>query len=181
MCLSGKRWLIDQLIIYVHISTAKLKKNVKLTYRLTSRIRNIVSHINHSMSILVSGLVDNSGFRIKMSKTLRQYDAAVMELGLEYTDKMAIPPGQTAFPLSGYCVADCTRAALPATGIIIFGSQLHTHLRGVRVLTRHFRGEQELREVNRDDYYSNHFQEMRTLHYKPRVLPVRSHIAIIVI
>ncbi|KAH8298583.1 hypothetical protein KR018_001740 [Drosophila ironensis] len=118
-----------------------------------------------------AGLVDNSGFRIKMSKQLRQYDAAVMELGLEYSDKMAIPPGQTAFPLSGYCVADCTRAALPATGIIIFGSQLHTHLRGVRVLTRHFRGEQELREVNRDDYYSNHFQEMRTLHYKPRVLP----------
>ncbi|XP_017113449.1 tyramine beta-hydroxylase [Drosophila elegans] len=118
-----------------------------------------------------AGLIDNSGFRIKMSKTLRQYDAAVMELGLEYTDKMAIPPGQTAFPLSGYCVADCTRAALPATGIIVFGSQLHTHLRGVRVLTRHFRGEQELREVNRDDFYSHHFQEMRTLHYKPRVLP----------
>ncbi|XP_002133496.2 tyramine beta-hydroxylase [Drosophila pseudoobscura] len=118
-----------------------------------------------------AGLIDNSGFRIKMSRTLRQFDAAVMELGLEYTDKMAIPPGQTAFPLSGYCVADCTKAALPATGIIIFGSQLHTHLRGVRVLTRHFRGDQELREVNRDDYYSNHFQEMRTLHYKPRVLP----------
>lgn len=116
--------------------------------------------------------MDNSGFRIKLSKTLRQYDAGVMELGLEYTDKMAIPPGQTAFPLSGYCVADCTRAALPKTGIIIFGSQLHTHLRGVRILTRHFRGEQELREINRDDYYSHHFQEMRTLHYKPRVLPV---------
>ncbi|XP_017850836.1 tyramine beta-hydroxylase [Drosophila busckii] len=120
---------------------------------------------------LQAGLVDSSGFRIKLSKTLRQYDAGVMELGLEYTDKMAIPPGQLAFPLSGYCVADCTRAALPHSGIIIFGSQLHTHLRGVRVLTRHFRGEQELREVNRDDYYSNHFQEMRTLHYKPRVLP----------
>ncbi|KAH8386946.1 hypothetical protein KR093_003733, partial [Drosophila rubida] len=120
---------------------------------------------------LQTGLVDNSGFRIKLSKTLRQYDAGVMELGLEYSDKMAIPPGQTAFPLSGYCVADCTRSALPRTGIIIFGSQLHTHLRGVRVLTRHFRGEQELREVNRDDYYSHHFQEMRTLHYKPRVLP----------
>lgn len=119
-----------------------------------------------------AGLVDSSGFRIKVSKTLRQYDAGVMELGLEYTDKMAIPPGQTAFPLSGYCVADCTRAALPRTGIIIFGSQLHTHLRGVRILTRHFRGEQELREVNRDDYYSHHFQEIRTLHYKPRVLPV---------
>lgn len=62
--------------------------------------------------------------------------------------------------------------ALPATGIIIFGSQLHTHLRGVRILTRHFRGSEELREINRDDYYSHHFQEMRNLHYKPHVLPV---------
>lgn len=116
--------------------------------------------------------MDNSGFRIKMSKTLRQYDAAVMELGLEYTDKMAIPPNQAAFPLSGYCVADCTKAALPATGITIFGSQLHTHRHGVRVLTRHFRGDQELREVNRDDFYTNQFQELRPLHYKARVLPV---------
>lgn len=35
-------------------------------------------------------------------------DAGVIELGLEYTDKMAIPPGQERFPLSGYCVSECT-------------------------------------------------------------------------
>lgn len=46
--------------------------------------------------------------RIKMVSQLRQFDAGVMELGLEYTDKMAIPPGQVAFPLSGYCIAECT-------------------------------------------------------------------------
>ncbi|TMW45431.1 hypothetical protein DOY81_009489 [Sarcophaga bullata] len=108
-----------------------------------------------------------------MVSQLRQFDAAVMELGLEYTDKMAIPPGQVAFPLSGYCIAECTELAFPPTGIVVFGSQLHTHLRGVRILTRHFRGNEELRELNRDDYYSHHFQEMRNLHYKPRVLPVR--------
>lgn len=62
--------------------------------------------------------------------------------------------------------------AFPPSGIVVFGSQLHTHLRGVRILTRHFRGTEELRELNRDDYYSHHFQEMRNLHYKPRVLPV---------
>ena len=46
--------------------------------------------------------------RIKVVKKLRKYDAAIMELGLQYTDKMAIPPGQLAFPLSGYCIAECT-------------------------------------------------------------------------
>ena len=70
--------------------------------------------------------------RIKFVDKLRKYDAAVMELGLEYTDKMAIPPGQLAFPLSGYCIAECTKIALPQEGITVFGSQLHTHLRGVR-------------------------------------------------
>ncbi|CAD7091391.1 unnamed protein product [Hermetia illucens] len=120
---------------------------------------------------LIAGQIDSSGMRIKMVSTLRQYDAAVMELGLEYTDKMVIPPGVLGFPLSGYCISECTQVALPKSGITIFGSQLHTHLRGVRIMTRHFRNEEELREVNRDDYYSHHFQEIRSLRYKPKVLP----------
>lgn len=110
--------------------------------------------------------------KVKLVSTLRKYDAAIMELGLEYTDKMAIPPGILSFPLSGYCIADCTKIALPKSGITIFGSQLHTHLRGNRVLTRHFRNGRELREINRDDYYSHHFQEIRFLRHKPIVLPV---------
>ncbi|XP_037025941.1 tyramine beta-hydroxylase [Bradysia coprophila] len=120
---------------------------------------------------ILDGIVDSSGMKIKIISELREFDAAIMELGLEYTDKMAIPQGLTAFPLSGYCISDCTKAALPSDGITIFGSQLHTHLRGVRILTRHFRGATELLPVNRDDYYSHHFQEIRTLRYKPNVLP----------
>lgn len=42
------------------------------------------------------------------SSHLRQYDAGVMELGLEYTDKMALPPGMKTFTLSGYCISECT-------------------------------------------------------------------------
>lgn len=55
-----------------------------------------------------SGLVDSSGIRFYVSSKLRDMDAGVIELGLEYTDKMAIPPKQDSFSLSGYCVAECT-------------------------------------------------------------------------
>lgn len=43
---------------------------------------------------------------------LRAYDAGVMELGLEYTDKMAIPPGQAAYTLTGYCLPQCTAVVI---------------------------------------------------------------------
>lgn len=119
----------------------------------------------------LAGGRDSSGMRIHFVKTLRKYDAQVMELGLEYTDKMAIPPGQIGFPLSGYCIPECTEIALPARGITVFGSQLHAHLRGVRILTRHLRDGKELPELNRDDFYSHHFQEIRQLRRKPKVLP----------
>lgn len=126
-------------------------------------------HFNNPM--LKSGLTDDSGLRIRLAKKLRKYDSAIMELGLEYTDKMAIPQGILAFPVSGYCIAECTDRALPPAGITVFGSQLHTHLRGVRIMTRHFRDNIELPLLNRDDYYSHHFQEIRTLRRRPKVLP----------
>lgn len=60
--------------------------------------------------LLYTGLIDSSGIKLTYTATLREYDAGVMELGLEYTDKMAIPPHQSDFSLTGYCVAECTRA-----------------------------------------------------------------------
>lgn len=59
-----------------------------------------------------SGLIDQSGMRIRMVSKLRKHDAAIMELGLEYSDKMAIPPGILGFPLSGYCIAECTQTVI---------------------------------------------------------------------
>ena len=43
-----------------------------------------------------------------MTKNLRPYDAGIMELGLVYTDKMAIPPKMESFALSGHCLPECT-------------------------------------------------------------------------
>lgn len=52
--------------------------------------------------------VDSSGIRLWYTHHLRKYDAGVMELGLEYTDKMAIPPQHDSFTLTGFCLPQCT-------------------------------------------------------------------------
>lgn len=63
-------------------------------------------------SVLISGLIDSSGIRLYVSDVLKNMDAGIMELGLEYTDKMAIPPKLTQFPLIGYCVSECTAVVI---------------------------------------------------------------------
>nr|XP_018907091.1 PREDICTED: tyramine beta-hydroxylase [Bemisia tabaci] len=116
-------------------------------------------------------VIDSSGIQLTLTSRLRPYDAGVMELGLEYTNKMAIPPQQSYFPLTGFCVPECTAVGIPPEGIIIFGSQLHTHLCGYRIYTRHIRDGRELVEVNRDNHYSPHFQEIRLLKQPAHILP----------
>jgi len=61
---------------------------------------------------------------------------------------------------------------IPQKGITVFGSQLHTHLLGFRVVTQHFRAGEEQAELDRDNHYSTHFQEIRLLAKPVHVLPV---------
>ncbi|XKL67505.1 hypothetical protein PGB90_002996 [Kerria lacca] len=131
----------------------------------------VMMEIHYNNPELKTDYVDSSGMRLYVTSMLRKYDAGVIELGLEYTDKMAIPPKQESFTLSGYCIAECTSISLPPHGITIFGSQLHTHLTGVQVITRHVRDGRELLELNRDNHYSTHFQEIRLLKRPVVVLP----------
>ncbi|XP_041530850.1 dopamine beta-hydroxylase [Microtus oregoni] len=119
----------------------------------------------------IHGRHDSSGIRLYYTATLRKYNAGIMELGLVYTPVMAIPPQETAFVLTGYCTDECTRVALPNTGIRIFASQLHTHLTGRKVITVLARGGQESEIVNRDNHYSPFFQDIRMLKKVVSVLP----------
>ncbi|CAG2182593.1 unnamed protein product, partial [Oppiella nova] len=127
--------------------------------------------IHYNNPELRSDWVDSSGIRLYYTDRLRRHDIGILEIGLEYSDKNSIPPHQRSFPLSGYCTAECTRASLPPYGITIIASQLHTHLTGARVWTQHLRGGVELPEVNRDNHYSPHFQEIRKLKRKVNVFP----------
>ncbi|XP_050428659.1 dopamine beta-hydroxylase [Adelges cooleyi] len=131
----------------------------------------VMLEVHYNNPGLRKGIVDSSGVRLYITPNVRKYDAGVIELGLEYTDKMAIPPNHPDFTLSGYCIAECTAVSIPPSGIEIFGSQLHTHLTGTRIYTRHVRDGQELPELNRDDHYSTHFQEIRLLSKPVLVLP----------
>lgn len=72
--------------------------------------------------VLFVGLVDSSGIRLYITPDVRKYDAGVIELGLEYSDKMAIPPKQPDFTLSGYCIAECTAVVYYTEILIIITS-----------------------------------------------------------
>ncbi|KAG0710175.1 Dopamine beta-hydroxylase [Chionoecetes opilio] len=131
----------------------------------------VMLEVHYNNPLRHAGRVDSSGLSLHYTRTLRAHDAAIMELGLEYTDKMAIPPHLSSFTLSGYCVPECTALGLPGDGIHVFGSQLHTHLTGVRAWTQHLRDGREREELNRDNHYSTHFQEIRRLPHPIHVLP----------
>ena len=80
---------------------------------------------------LISNREDSSGLRLYYNTNkLRKYDIGILEIGLEYSAKNSIPPGQSNFDLQGHCVPECTRVGLPNGGINIVASQLHTHLTG---------------------------------------------------
>uniref|UniRef100_A0A8C4UEV0 Dopamine beta-hydroxylase n=1 Tax=Falco tinnunculus TaxID=100819 RepID=A0A8C4UEV0_FALTI len=122
----------------------------------SSRYLRLEIHYHNPM--VFKGRHDSSGIRLYYTATLRRYDAAIMELGLVYTPVMAIPPGEDAFILTGYCTDKCTQMALPTAGIRIFASQLHTHLAGRKVVTVLSRNGKEQQVVNADGHYSPHFQ-----------------------
>ncbi|CAL4068303.1 unnamed protein product, partial [Meganyctiphanes norvegica] len=131
----------------------------------------VMLEVHYNNPNLHKGRVDSSGVRFHYTGRLREHDVGIMELGLEYTPKMAIPPQMPSYVLSGYCVPSCTALGLPSMGIYMIASQLHTHLTGVRAWTKHYRSHQELPELNRDDHYSTHFQEIRMLPQPVHILP----------
>jgi len=79
-----------------------------------------------------AGFVDSSGIRFYVSDQLRDMDAGVIELGLEYTDKMAIPPKQESFSLTGYCISSCT-SVVGTMSIRLYSDLLMEKIRRVYV------------------------------------------------
>ncbi|OON17809.1 copper type II ascorbate-dependent monooxygenase domain protein [Opisthorchis viverrini] len=135
----------------------------------TGGIQDVVLEIHYANMHQVQGIVDNSGFRFFLTSRLHTFDVGVIELGLVYSPRNSIPPGQKKFSLSGYCDNRCTDLALPAQGITVFASQLHTHGTGWKVATYHLRNGRRLADLNRDDHYSPHYQEIRLLQKPVRV------------
>ena len=58
-----------------------------------------------------AGLRDHSGMRLVTTDRLRPHDAGIMELGVVYSDRMAVPPRAGGFEWRGHCLAECTAQA----------------------------------------------------------------------
>ncbi|KFV76170.1 Dopamine beta-hydroxylase, partial [Struthio camelus australis] len=124
--------------------------------------------IHYHNPLVFKGRRDSSGIRLYYTATLRRHDAGIMELGLVYTPP--VPSERQGDPGRGEgsgwaqrLKQRCFLPALPAAGIRIFASQLHTHLAGRKVVTVLARDGRERQVVNADSHYSPHFQEIRML------------------
>ncbi|CAJ0578113.1 unnamed protein product, partial [Mesorhabditis spiculigera] len=119
----------------------------------------IMVEIHYNNELRTAGVIDSSGFAFTVTSELRQFDAGVLEVGLIYSDVMSIPPGQSAFPLTGICPTSCTKR-FPDDGINVFGTQLHAHLTGRKLWTSIYRKGLKIGELNRDNHFSPHWQHI---------------------
>lgn len=90
----------------------------------------VMQETHYNNPDLIANRADSSGMRLYYTSKLRPNDIGILEVGLEYSAKNSIPPGQANFELQGHCVPECTRVGLPERGINVIASQLHTHLTG---------------------------------------------------
>ena len=54
-----------------------------------------------------TGVIDNSGIRITLTKQFRKHEAGLLELGVGVNSYQVVPPGEEAFISSGYCSEKC--------------------------------------------------------------------------
>eukprot|EP00004_Rigifila_ramosa_P007335 TRINITY_DN182_c0_g1_i3.p1 TRINITY_DN182_c0_g1~~TRINITY_DN182_c0_g1_i3.p1 ORF type:complete len:568 (-),score=136.72 TRINITY_DN182_c0_g1_i3:17-1675(-) len=105
----------------------------------------------------MSGIVDQSGFRIHYTPELRPYDVGVLAVGT-FTDLISIPAGESAFHISNECPTGCTSNKIPPTGMHVFAVALHMHLTGKKAWLQHIRGTTELPLLGDEPYYDFAFQ-----------------------
>ncbi len=106
-------------------------------------------------------IVDNSGIRVFYTDRVRTYDAAMMLLGSEVNFLQMIPPLRESFVSAGRCMSECTREALPESGINILNGVLHAHLAAKKIRLRHIRDGKELPSILEDGHYDFNFQASR--------------------
>lgn len=82
-----------------------------------------------------------------------------------------IPPNQDRVISEGHCIEDCTRRALPRTGVNVFATMMRTHQIGKEVQLRHIRNNVEFPAITADRNIDPNYQEFRRLSQTVRVQP----------
>lgn len=108
------------------------------------------------------------------TSTLRSEEAGIMMYRHEapgITPSILIPPSTMHQTVYGLCGGECTERMLPPEGIRIYGVLLHSHNSGVAIKFHHFRGNQELPWIEKDDNYGFDYQQVRVLNKEVKILP----------
>ncbi|KAK7081201.1 DBH-like monooxygenase protein 1 [Halocaridina rubra] len=115
--------------------------------------------------------MDNSGLRLYYTEKLRKYDASSIIVGADVNPNIVIPPGQKQWFTVGRCDGECTKAAIPPSGINVFSALLHAHLLGSSLKLRHIRDGKELPPVFEDKSYDFNYQQMRVPKDEMKIFP----------
>ncbi|XP_078700100.1 DBH-like monooxygenase protein 1 [Branchiostoma floridae x Branchiostoma belcheri] len=111
----------------------------------------------------LSGVRDSSGLRFYYTPNVRQYDAGILDIGINSAPTLMIPPHAESFQTAGTCF--CLDDALQQEGhpINVFASMPHSHLAGIAVRTKLVRNGVVQSYVGRDESYDFDLQEIRLL------------------
>ncbi|XP_062515714.1 DBH-like monooxygenase protein 1 [Corticium candelabrum] len=127
------------------------------------------THYNNEQSR--ADYVDNSGIRIYYTPSKRQYDGAVLQFGHTITASLLLPPGKDNIITRNLCPASCTEAGLPATGVNVFGTMLHSHTAGKGIWIEHSRKSVQLPNIDSNYNYDFNFQDIVLLNNEVKILP----------
>ena len=96
-----------------------------------------------------SEIIDNSGFRMSYTPTLRPMEVGVLGIGLD-TDQMGqwIPAKLSYAHSAAFMPKECSQNAILEEGIKVFGSFLHQHTIGKAINMRHIRNGIELAPID---------------------------------
>jgi hypothetical protein len=131
--------------VQIHYENTLLGELFSLSFRsiphdLTTSQQHLtrISRILHHQA---PNRVDSSGIRVKVTRKLRQFDAATLRVGLPY-ERIEIPSGRPSYTVVGKCSASATTKFVLPDGlneIKVFFVGLHLHLLGRRAITQHYR------------------------------------------
>merc|ERR1712137_46928 len=111
-----------------------------------------------------TGVIDNSGVRMTLTKQFRRQEAGLLQLGQDVNTYQMIPPGEEAFVSSGFCTEECINEGFKQSNlqeVKAFSLLQHSHLLGSAMKTRHFRNGTEIKPLADEPAYDFNFQEFR--------------------
>lgn len=121
----------------------------------------VMTESHYDNSNFQEGIVENSGYRLWFTDNLRQYDGTIFAVGIEVSPFQIIPPRESSFTSIGHCPAECLNDGFDESNVEevkIIGYLPHSHLVGIRIRLRIFRGDEELEPIAIENAYDFDYQ-----------------------